>query len=133
MCEVPSDGSMAISDPASLRDVLHEAEWSGALNLKLWGHECERPTGAAHIASDVDHFDVKTLDGEEKWCLKPQVAASIETIRISNIGNFVSSKQVYESVNLEPLWILTVDQALATMVPKKPEFFFKRDIRLQAN
>lgn len=130
MCEISSEGTTVTADPEPLRAVLHEAEVAGLLSLKVWGHSCERPSGAAHAPGDVDHFEIKPEDATT-WCLKPKAAPSIETVRGSNLGSYLPAKLIHASPRIQLSWVLTVDMALGVMVPKRPEFFLKRDLPLQ--
>ena len=126
--ELPNSG---LTEVATIRDVLHEAESSGVCDLQLWGHTLSRPHGAAQIPGDIDHFVIApATESEGTWVYKPK-AVELVNVRSSNLGNFLPQKTVTESPRLATIWVVNIDEAMATMVPKRPQFFLKEKIPLQ--
>lgn len=128
-------GTATVTPASSLRDVLHEAEAAGVADLQLWGHSCTRPGGAAMAAAESDHFVVAPLadDGEAsatKWVLRPK-PVELANVRGSNLGGFLVTKMISQSPRIKPIWVVTIDDTMGSIVPKKPEFFLREDIVLQ--
>ena len=131
MCEIPENGQMTLTEPATIRSVVHEAESSGLVDLKLWKHTVARPAGAANAPGDVDRFDIQpTYDSAESgevagpWCLKPK-DIPLASVKVGNMANILPTSLINASPRIQPIWVLNVDQALSMMVPKRPEFWLK--------
>ena len=126
--ELPGSG---LTQVASIRDVLHEAESSGVCDLQLWAHTMSRPQGAAQIPGEIDHFVIApSTQTEGTWVYKPKTV-EVVNVRSSNLGNFLPQKAVTESPRLATIWVVNIDEAMATMVPKRPQFFLKEKMPLQ--
>eukprot|EP00435_Cladocopium_sp_Y103_P060440 s1331_g22.t1 len=126
--ELPNAG---LTEASSIRDVLHEAESGGVCDLQLWAHTLSRPHGAAQIPGEIDHFVIApATEAEGTWVYKPK-NVEVVNVRASNLGNFLPQKMVTESPRLATIWVVNIDEAMATMVPKRPQFFLKEKIPLQ--
>lgn len=68
-----------------------------------------------------------------QWVLKVKSPPTLEHTRSSNLGGFLTGKQLHESPRLKVVWLLTVDQVQTILVPKKPSFVLKDAIALQAD
>ena len=139
MCEIPGENGTVSEGPVqTLRSVMHEAESNGVVDLKLWGHHFQRPPASAVTNSaDLDYFECRPLQsGDEsasKWVLKVKAPPSMESVLSSNLGGFLTSKQIQESPRLKQVWLLSVDTIQTILVPRKPSFVLKDEITLQSD
>ena len=103
VCEVPRGDANGTEDsaPASLRTILQEAEASGLLDLKIFGHSVKRPAGAALSTAEEDYFVIEAEgDADSRWCLRQRIAV---------------------------LWRVAVDPNSGMLVPKKPLYFIAHE------
>ena len=74
---------------------------------------------------EVDHFVIAPIaaDGEEsavKWVFRPK-PIEMQNARASNLLNVLPKKAIMDSPRVLVTWTITIDEAQARMVPKKPE------------
>ena len=91
VCEVPRGDANGTEDsaPASLRTILQEAEASGLLDLKIFGHSVRRPAGAALSTAEEDYFVIEAEgDADSRWCLRPKAFPEASAVNVNNAADF---------------------------------------------
>ena len=130
VCEVPRGDGSGTEDtaPASLRVILQEAETSGLLDLKIFGHVVKRPAGAALSTAEEDYFMIEPEgDADSRWCLRPKAFPEASGVNVNNAADFFSAEQLADSKRIIALWRVAVDPNSGMLVPKKPLYFIAHE------
>ena len=130
VCEVPRGDANGTEDsaPASLRTILQEAEASGLLDLKIFGHSVRRPAGAALSTAEEDYFVIEAEgDADSRWCLRPKAFPEASAVNVNNAADFFSAAQLVESQRIAVLWRVAVDPNSGMLFPKKPLYFIAHE------
>ena len=127
--EVPHTGSAPV--PASVKEIVHDAEQAGLSNLRFHGHKVERPAGAALTPDSTDRFVVEHTDAETPWCFKGK-SVQANFASSSTVGSVFQTKQLMESPRVRLIWRAHVESSTAMVMPKRPQFHSKSSMALQA-
>lgn len=115
------------SEPTTLYNLFFEMEKEGLVGVSLHGHECARPDGA--MAADKDCFHVKAK-GDSKLVFKYQNLGA--SVKHTNAAGYFKYKQLAASKELVMSWRVVLDQDNMQLVPKKPLWYLRRPLQLEA-
>ncbi len=126
--EVVKDGSKQTSDsePCSVRELLHELENEGLIDVVIVGHTSSRPS---LDAGGQDHYIIKSISDADANVLKYMQQSS--NVRFSNVASLFDIAQIRKSPMLIMSWRVSMDQANMEISPKKPLFYAKEALSLE--